>query len=134
MTTTIKSLSNEDVIAFHKAEIDLGKSAKDARQGTRTRVQEELQKLNPVPYSDTPSHVEAKILTGKVGLDKSEREAILDHQFAQVTVDEMVASERARRSVDGTHRDAHHYVQKQHQKGLWEEADKLVNIALGGAS
>jgi hypothetical protein len=51
-----------------------------------------------------------------------------------VTDADRLASEKARESVDGNHKDALHFVQKTHQKALWVAADKLVVSALGSAT
>ena len=46
----------------------------------------------------------------------------------QVTDAHRVASDIARAS-DPIHTDAHHWLQKEHGKALWVEADKLVSAA-----
>jgi hypothetical protein len=127
------SVTAADVQRVYGQEVERGKNAKEARQGTRTVIQGMLQAQLPTPYSDQPTLV-AAALQMKRGLTAQEVKALRDHQFAQVTEADMIASEKARMGVDATHRDAHHYVQKTHQKSLWEEADRLVNATLGGAS
>lgn len=127
------SLTSADVQRVYAEEIARGKTPKDARQGARTMIQSMLHQQLPTPYSDKPTLVAAAEKMQR-GLTAEEKKMILDHQFGQVTDAEMIASERARSGVDATHRDAHHYVQKMHQKSLWEEADRLVFGAIGGAS
>ena len=125
------TVSRDDVLRMHAEEVAKGKSSRDARQGTRTRTHEALHLERPTPLADRPTHIEAALLTRS--LTKAENDAVRTHQLAQVAEAQMIASEKARLGPDATHRDAHHYVQKLHQKALWEAADKLVDDALGPA-
>jgi hypothetical protein len=128
------SLTPAEVQSIHQAELAKGKSAKDARQGTRTLVHAELQVRNPAPYTELPTLVAAHLATTKVGLTPEHVAQIKAHQLSLVTEAEMVESERARSGVDSTHKDAHHFVQKKHGMALWAETDRLVGTVLGGAS
>ena len=123
------TLTKADVLRIHAEEVLRGKSREDALAGTRTVVQSMLHTQLPSPHSDVPAK-----LVGKQKLEPAEKACIRAHQVAQLTEAELIASERARSGPDGTHADAHHFAQKEHQKALWVEADRLVAEALGGAS
>ena len=129
MATLTHTVTKADVVRVHAEEVSRGKSPEDARAGTRTVIQAMLHLQLPSPCSDVPT-----ALVGKLSLDPAERACVKSHQLAQVTTEDMIASEKARSGVDGTHRDAHHFMQKEHQKNLWVETDRLVTEALGGAS
>jgi hypothetical protein len=126
------SLTTAQVQAIYAAEVARGKNAKDARQGTRTTVQAMLHADSPTPYSDRPALVQAAELERR-GLTQEEKQALLAHQYGQVTDADRIASEKAREGADGSHKDALHFVQKQHQANLWKQADALVIAALGAS-
>jgi hypothetical protein len=55
----------------------------------------------------------------------------LEHPFPgpdQVTDAHRIASDRAR-ALDPNHTDAHHWLQKEHGKALWKQADALCREA-----
>jgi hypothetical protein len=121
-----------DVKRIHAANVARGKTPAEARQGARTEVHELLQAQLPVPY---PLPARTKTFAAA---DTAARDADLANRTkamqSQVTDAEILASERARGGADATHRDAHHWVQKQHGIALWQETDRLIAEALGGAS
>ena len=134
MTITV-----DDVKRVYAEEIARGKSPADARAGTRTVIQGRLAVESPPPHSDRPDDlVGIEDQRAKAGekpvLTREEQERIQKHQFAQLTTDDLIASEKARLGVDGTHTHAHHFKQKLHQKAQWEQTDVLVASALGVAS
>jgi hypothetical protein len=134
------TLTADDVHRIFAEETAQGKTPTEARQGTRTQVHVLIHEQNPTPMADRPTHLvgieeREKDAKGRPRtLTRAENEQIRQHQLAQVTEAHMIASEKARSGPDSTHRDAHHYVQKMHQKAIWEETDRLVTAALGGAS
>lgn len=139
----------EDVKRIYKEAQAARCSPKDARNWARTEVHALIQAQNPMPLPLSPPARPfnlAGITTGPDGYNVhdaslAEREAkarTADLEarkaalFTQLTTEQILESERARSGPDGTHRDAVHYVQKQHGKALWEATDLLVNQALGG--
>ena len=101
---------------------------KDAFMGLRTEVHEALQAQLPPPYSDHPAH-----LPKEDGRKFTAAEQAEIHEFmrSSVTDAEIIAFDRAR-AKDRDHRltqDAHHFVQKEHGKALWAEADRLIKAA-----
>lgn len=134
MTVTV-----DDVKRVHAAEVLRGKTAQEARDGTRTVIYGMLQAEQPPPYSDRPADLvgaeeKRAAAGGKPMLTVEERARVSAHQRAQVTDADKIASEGARTGASTDHRDAHHYVQKMHQIGLWKQTDALVASALGVAS
>src|ERR1700689_3660073 len=96
-------ISEADVQRIYAEELARGKSPREARVGTRTTVQARLHAAKPTPYSDKPTLVAAAEAAGRP-LSVAEREGILAYQQTQVTDGDMLASERARRGPDRTHR------------------------------
>ena len=118
------TLTTDDVKAIHDRLKHRG--PRDAYLGTRTEVHEALQAQCPPQYTSFPDHLP---MDRHAKFTRAELAEIHAHQRAQVTDAEILASERARAGVDGDHRDAHHYVQKQHGIALWKEADRLIAAA-----
>lgn len=145
------TVTTADVKRIHQALVDDKRTPQECRQGTRTEVHALIQEQNPSPLAlGAPSrefnvsgivinkfgfkvHDEAHGIaeTAAKEADLAVRKAAL---FDKLTAEQMIASEKARAGVDGTHRDAVHFVQKEHSKAVWAEADRLVSEALGGAS
>jgi hypothetical protein len=127
----MKLLEKKDVLSIHAAQV-ARYGAKDGYQSTRTEVHAALQLLNPMPYSDHPPHLPPQTSTQglkrRTAFTHSEMAEIRAHQTGQVTDAEVMASEKAR-VKDPSHTDAHHYVQKEHGKALWAEADRLILAA-----
>ena len=108
------------------------KTPAEARQGTRTEVHALLQEQVPCPYRLAPPARAYAPHEGKLrNQNIADRKATLIASIPDALV---LESERARSGPDGGHVDAVHYVQKQHGKALWVEADRLVVEAIGGAS
>lgn len=122
------TITTADVRAIYERIKDRGPL--DAYKGTRTETVEALEQQLPQPYRDHPPHLPRDMHDGKkTKFSAADFKAIMVHQRSQVTDAERLESERAREGADNTHRDAHHYVQKKHMIGLWNEADRLLAVA-----
>ena len=138
-----------DVKRLYSENLGRNKTPKDARQGTRTEVHALIHVQNPTPLPLPAPGREFNLSGIAVGADgfKAHDPALAAREaeaksadlvarkaglFSQLTTEQILESEKARAGVDGGHRDAVHYVQKQHGKALWAETNRLVTEVLGG--
>lgn len=118
-------LTIDDVSRIHAGCIARGRTSIEAFQGTRTELHENLQASCPFPLSSKPEEMNNRVVTPE------ERDSLVAAQRDMVSDEHRIASDRAR-AKDPTHVDAHHWLQKEHGKALWAEADRL--LALAGVS
>jgi hypothetical protein len=129
--STLKSLTDAEVLAIYAAQRDRVNPPVgwEPWQSTRVLVHLELQHRNPMPCSAlTPAMVAAR--ERRMPLTVEEREEQARYQSSQVTDEQHLTFSRAKMS-DPNHKEtlhAHHYVQKEHGKALWEETDRLVAL------
>jgi hypothetical protein len=122
LPTVAHTLTIDEVKAIH--EDSLKRYPKTAAKSTRTEVHAELQLRNPPPYSDNPPHLPKE----QGAFTKEERAEIQDFQRQQPTDAECI--DFARNRAKQTHIvDAHHWVQMKHGMALWEETDRLLEMA-----
>ena len=145
------TITTSQVLSIHAGlSKDTSLTPAEVVQGTRTLVHEELQKQSPPPFPLPPAD------TGKTHEDfaarfraaASDRERDAVHYAEKVHLAERKAkmmqavppeTHVAFHAAKGTPagygiRDAHHWAQKEHGRLLWEEADRLVALALKGVS
>lgn len=132
----IKTLTVDEVKLLHEEHLVFAKTGIapegfDPRKSTRVVVKARLNELNPAPYTSITPEMQAQ-RDRRAALTYREREEQIHHQRLQVSDEDHQAFARARSGPDGKHvLDALHFAQKSHSTALHEEADRIVDLALG---
>ncbi len=145
----VHTVTTDDVTRIYAEHLAAGRKPAEALQGTRTEVHSLIHAQNPTPLPlPPPSRVfnlegivedadgyrvhDAALAQRECNAKDQDHATRVASLFGQLTPEVMIASERARTGRADDHKDAIHFVQKQHGKDLWAATDVLVDSACQG--